>query len=737
MPFTLYCATQRGDPRNVFYPHRRVITSFSDLQTAARFDHVAAEFEGSRRSLDGFKLADCIILDVDNDHGQIVQPEQIAKDFPGVAHMVVYSRHHMQPKGSSGPAPRFHCYFPVEPTADRAALEQLKRSVCEEFPYFDANAIDAARFMFGVPEPQGFAVDGPLLLTDLLFPYSESEGAEDTAETPREIPEGQRNSTLSRYAFQLLKRLGGTEEARSEFDRRAEMCTPPLDDGELSAIWAAAVTAYRHKVKSRPDYLTPAEYALQGLQPLPGGSLRPLDFSSVGQARVFAADTAGEVLYSEGTGWLCWDGKKFAQSEAAVHLRFHDLTDRQLIEARKDVHAAVDALADADDLAAGDAKRQQAAARAYLKFVQQQRNAGGIKAALSEAAHIVTVGVDELDADPFLLNTPGGMIDLRTGQTRPNDPADRCTKCTAVAPSDKGAALWAEFVNRFACGDSELVDYLQQVAGMAAVGKVYTEALLIAYGAGGNGKSTFFNTLSRVLGDYAGALSADVLTSNANKNAGPELAELRGRRLVIAAELEEGRRLDTSILKRISSTDPITANPKYKAPFTFTPSHTPVLYTNFLPRVGSSDAGTWSRLVVIPCRASFRGQRGEVKDYAGKLFDEAGGAVLAWIVEGARRFIANGCTLTPPQCVRDEVEAYRTENDWLSHFLEDCCVVDKAAKVGAGQLLSAYRGYCSETGEYCRRQDELKTALSATGYEWRKTKNGNFYFGLSLNGEYF
>lgn len=731
MNFTLFCAATRGDKRNTFYPARREIRSFADLQTAAQFDHVPAEFDGSRRSLDGFRQADCIVLDVDNDRGQIVQPEQIAKDFPGVAHMIVFSRHHNQSKGGSPAVPRFHVYLPVEPTADRAEVEQLKRSVCAAFPYFDSNAIDAARFLFGVPEPQGFAVEGPLLLTD-LFQYESEDSTDEPAAALQEIPEGQRNSTLSRFAFQLLKRLGDCEEARTEFDRRAEACTPPLDDGELSTIWGAAVAAYRRKIESRPDYLAPAEYALQGLQPQPGGSLRPLDFSNVGQARVFAADTAGEVLYSEGTSWLCWDGHKFAQSEAAVHLRFHNLTDRQLIEARKDVHTAVDAFADADEIAAGEAKRQQAAARAYLKFVQQQRNAGGIKAALSEAAHMVTVGVDELDADPFLLNTPGGVIDLRTGQTRPNDPSDRCTKCTAVALSDKGAALWAAFVDRFACGDRELVEYLQQVAGMAAVGRVYTEALLIAYGAGGNGKSTFFNTLARVLGDYAGALSADVLTSSANKNAGPELAELRGRRLVIAAELEEGRRLDTSILKRTSSTDPITANPKYRDPFQFIPSHTPVLYTNFLPRVGSSDAGTWSRLVVIPCRASFRGQRGEVKNYAEKLFEEAGGAVLSWMIEGARRFIVNGCTLTPPQCVRDEVEAYRAENDWLSQFIAEQCEVGKDFTVKASDLQLAYRTYCDETGEYCRRSNDFKTALEAAGFKWHKGKLGATYTGLRL-----
>ena len=731
MAFTLFCATTRGDKRNALYPRRRVITCFPDLQTAARFDHVAAEFDGSRRSLEGFRQADCIVLDVDNERGPIVQPEQIARDFPGVAHAVILSRHHNQPKGSCPAAPRFHVYFPIQPTADRAQVERLKRQVCDVCPWFDANAIDAARFMFGVPEPQGFAVEGPLLLSD-LFPDSESEGAEDGAAALHEIPEGRRNSTLSRFAFQLLKRLGDCDEARAEFDRRAGACTPPLDEGELSTIWGAAVAAYRRKVESRPGYLPPEEYALQGLRPVLGEGLRPRDFSNLGEARVFAADAAGEVLFSEGLGWLVWDGHKFAQSEAAAHLRFHALTDRQLLEARQSVHTAVDALADSDDLTQTAAKQQQASARAYLRFVQQQRNTGGIKAALGEAAHLLAVGVEELDADPFLLNTPSGVVDLRTGQLRPNSPADRCTKCAAVAPSDKGMELWLSFVNRFACGDAELADYLQQVAGMAAVGRVFTEALLIAYGAGGNGKSTFFNTLSRVLGDYAGALSADVLTSSTNKNAGPELAELRGRRLVIAAELEEGKRLDTSILKRIASTDPLQVNPKFKQPFSFLPSHTAVLYTNFLPRVGSSDAGTWSRLVVIPCHASFRGQRGEIKDYCSFLVENAGGAALQWMIEGARRFIASGCTLTPPKCVRDEVAAYRDENDWLSQFLEACCIVGEGYTVKAAELQAAYRAHCAENGEYCRRSNDFKSALEAAGFERHKTKAGMVYTGLAV-----
>lgn len=142
---------------------------------------------------------------------------------------------------------------------------------------------------------------------------------------------------------------------------------------------------------------------------------------------------------------------------------------------------------------------------------------------------------------------------------------------------------------------------------MFSVGRVLREKLIIAYGEGGNGKSTLFNLLAHVMGDYAGALSAETLTVNTRKNKSPEYAELRGKRIIIAAELEEGMRLDTSTVKKLCSTDPILAEKKYKDPFTFIPSHTVVLYTNHLPKVGTTDKGTWDRLVTIPFNANFRG----------------------------------------------------------------------------------------------------------------------------------
>lgn len=159
-------------------------------------------------------------------------------------------------------------------------------------------------------------------------------------------------------------------------------------------------------------------------------------------------------------------------------------------------------------------------------------------------------------------------------------------------PTTAGADIWQDALNTFFLGDRELIDYVQEIVGLAAIGKVYIEALIIAYGEGRNGKSTFWNTISRVLSTYSGNMSADTLTVDCKRNVKPELAEAKGKRLIIAAELEEGMRLNTSNVKQLCSTDEIYAEKKYKDPFSYVPSHTLVLYTNHLPKVGAMDAGT-------------------------------------------------------------------------------------------------------------------------------------------------
>lgn len=464
--------------------------------------------------------------------------------------------------------------------------------------------------------------------------------------------------------------------------------------------------------------------------------LEPSDYSDVGQAKVFVAAYGGKVRHCKAIGDLIFDGTRWVDSELGARALAQELTDLQLAEVRKELKEARAELDRAVEI--GDSERENAArerearAKRYRAFVLDRRKTGRISATLTEARPALEVAISELDKDPFALNTPKGTVDLRTGIIKPNDAADYCTKQTAVPPSNAGMGEFMAFLEQLTCNDAALQEYLQLCCGMAALGGVYAEKLIIAFGDGGNGKSTFFNAVSRTLGDYAGNLSAEVLTMNCRKNKSPEIAELRGKRLVIAAELDEGSRLDTAVVKRLCSTDDIQAERKYHDPFSFRPSHSCVLYTNHLPKVGANDRGTWDRLCVLPFNARFRGELGEIMNYGEHLFEHCGGAILTWVIEGARKFIEAAYRIEQPECVVRAIAAYRAENDWVGAFIQDCCDKSDVYRQRAGDLFDAYRDYCTATGEIIRSAGEFKSALCSAGYAWRKTSTGAVYSGLRL-----
>ena len=348
---------------------------------------------------------------------------------------------------------------------------------------------------------------------------------------------------------------------------------------------------------------------------------------------------------------------------------------------------------------------------------------------------MVLIDPANLDSVPFLLNLPSGTSDLRTGKVRAHDPADYLTRQTDIDPSQEGMDIWLDALETFFQNDQALIDYVQEIVGLAAIGKVYVEALIIAYGEGRNGKSTFWNTIARVLGTYSGNMSADTLTVGCKRNVKPEMAEARGKRLIIAAELEDSTRLNTSKVKQLCSTDQVFAEKKFKSPFAFTPTHTLVLYTNHLPKVGATDAGIWRRLIVIPFNARIQGSS-DVKNYADYLFVNAGGAVLSWIIEGAQRVIAKDFHLVQPEVVRNAIGAYRDENDWLSHFIEDRCETAADFEEQSGELYNEYRCYCKRMGEHTRSTADFYAELENAGFQRRKTRSGKIVQGLRLIQEF-
>lgn len=305
---------------------------------------------------------------------------------------------------------------------------------------------------------------------------------------------------------------------------------------------------------------------------------------------------------------LHYDGICWNESDEQALAVVQELTDRQLQEAETAEHVAWQKLKQSggSDVLVGSgaakAKKlfdaaqlaaftQYAIAKEYKTFVIKRRDTKYLNSCLQAAKPMLQCKPTELDNNEFLLNTPLGTYYLPDGLCgiHPSTATDKITKVTEVSPGDNGKNLWRSAINTFFCKDAELIEYVQQIVGLAAIGKVYVEALIIAYGEGRNGKSTFWNVISRVLGTYSGNISADTLTVGCRRNVKPEMAEAKGKRLLIAAELDEGMRLNTSIIKQLCSTDAVFAEKKYKDPFQFIPSHTLVLYTNHLPRVGAND----------------------------------------------------------------------------------------------------------------------------------------------------
>ena len=449
--------------------------------------------------------------------------------------------------------------------------------------------------------------------------------------------------------------------------------------------------------------------------------LKPENYSDMAMAELFAKVCKNIIRYNPATDWLVWNGRVWEMSELKAQQKYIEFIKKVLDTAKLEMFKCANADTEEDDAA----KK----AKAYYKYVLKMCDAGKISAVMKLAKSYLEIEIDELDNNPFDLNTPEGIIDLKTGVMKPHDPSCMCTKMTMFSPSDGGEKMWDDFLDVVTQNDKDFKNYLQYVAGQAVIGKIYHEGIVIAYGDGANGKSTLFNTIFDVLGDYSGKIQAEALTTRV-KNAKVDLAELLGKRFILASETEEGQRLSIGMLKQIASVDDIVAEKKYHDPFTFTPSHLTVLYTNYLPKVGSNDKGTWRRLIVAPFNADIANPQ---KDFAEKLIAKASGAVMKWLVEGAQLFLKANYNLPECQAVDEAIKKYRDENDWLSSFIEDCCIVGKNEKVTGGRLYEVYKEWSTEMGEYVRRNRDFAQALKSAGFGFKKTKKFNEWLGLSID----
>lgn len=467
----------------------------------------------------------------------------------------------------------------------------------------------------------------------------------------------------------------------------------------------------------------------------PNRSLKPSDFSDVAEGRLYAAEYGDRVLYNSVFGWMTYDGTKWKPDEAGARAYAQELTDRQLEEAGE---AVMKAAQEKKTASTGNKAELEAAEKTakeadnFLKYIIKRRDTKKISAAMTEAIPTLNLETDELDRHPLYLNTPRGTVNLETGKMKPHDHKDLLTAATAFSPSEEGRETWERFVMQIADGDKDLAGFLKVVCGMCVCGVVLDELLVIANGTGGNGKSTFWNAIANALNDYSGSIKSETLIAQDGQQKRFELAGLRGKRLVISAETDEGQHLDGSMVKRICSTDTIRGERKFKDSFDFVPSHHLVLFTNHLPVVDSGDNGTWARLLVTPFTATFRDTRAEKKNLADILTQECGGAIVQWCIEGAAEYLQNRKLPAVPEVVREATEEYRARYDRLHTWIESECLTGRRCSESTTTLREDFNRFAEEHGDETVGEKIFAKQLVSKGYRIKHTKNGNVVSGIKL-----
>ncbi len=374
-------------------------------------------------------------------------------------------------------------------------------------------------------------------------------------------------------------------------------------------------------------------------------------------------------------------------------------------------------------------------ARAVCRRASSQCDSPRIAAKVASAATVAAVErlakadrrhaatVEQWDADPWLLNTPGGTVDLRTGRMRRHNPADHLTKRTAVAPGGE-CPLWHAFLARVTDGDVELQSYLKRMAGYCLTGSIREHALFFAYGTGANGKGVTINTLTGILGDYATVASIETFTASQSDRHPTDLAMLRGARLVTAQETEEGRRWAESRIKAMTGGDPITARFMRQDFFTFEPTFKLVIAGNHRPGLRNVDEAIRRRFNMLPFAVKIPPAERD-KDLPDKLKVEWPG-ILKWAIEGCLEWQQTG--LKPPPAVVEATEEYMEAEDALASWMVECTTSLPSAHSSSSELFASWKTWAEGAGEPAGSQKRFSQALQSRGLVPQRFQTGKAGF---------
>lgn len=435
------------------------------------------------------------------------------------------------------------------------------------------------------------------------------------------------------------------------------------------------------------------------------GATLPSEITEDGVALVFERRHAGALLFDHDLGaWFVWQGQCWRKETTQLAFEWAR-------QAARDVSCG-----------GKDGKRTAAAKSGF---------AGGVERFSRSSRSFATVA-SEWDRDPMLLGTAGGTVDLRTGLLRPADPEDRITKLASVEPALYATCpRWDRFLHEATRGDLTVVRFLKQICGYFLTANTQEHALFFIHGDGGNGKSVFINTVTKILGDYTVTAAMDTFTAGLGNKHPTELARLRGARLVTASETEQGKGWNEQRIKELTGGDTISARFMRQDFFEFTPVLKLCIIGNHRPTLANVDAALKRRLNFIP----FINQPAAKDPTLEATLRAEWPAILRWMIEGCLDWQTNG--LIRPEAVVKETDEYFRSQDLLGQWIEDRCEVDKSNPKCwdvKSKLYASWKTYCERAGEKPTAVKVWKDAMENRHfYEKRKTC-GVVMEGLQVRG---
>ncbi len=412
--------------------------------------------------------------------------------------------------------------------------------------------------------------------------------------------------------------------------------------------------------------------------------------------------------------WLVWTGKNWeADDTGAINRRAKDTVRAIYGEAQE----------------ASDSSTRRELASHATKCEAESRLRAMIALAQSEEG--IPVRIDDLDADPWILNVRNGTIDLKTGELREHRREDLITKIAPVEyDPDAKAPAWEAFLERILPSEA-IRRFVQRIMGYSLTGDVSAQILPFLHGLGANGKSTLVNTTLEMLGDYGQLAAPELLLSK--RGAHPtELADLKGARLVASVEIEDGRKMAESLVKQLTGGEKVKARYLHKDFFEFDPTHKVFLVANHKPEVLGTDFAIWRRVKLIPFDVTIPEEEQDPR-LPEKLQAELPG-ILAWAVRGCLDWQRDG--LAEPEEVKAATEAYRAEMDVLADFINERCVVRDGVWCIFADLYESYEVWCEESGETPEKKRKFGARLKERGFlPANGTKNVAIRKGIALRSD--